>query len=262
MSLQLESRRPFNPNQPFRRSRPASNKIIFVSCEGSVTEEEYFRIIMDCYRSVSSKIQIISVAEDAVNTRPNERSLDQVKQLSKGRPWQLKERIDHFIKEKEEVFEFSKYPEDEFWIVTDVDENWSHVIADHESGKTCIEKWNEVVRACDEKGYRYAVSNPFFEVWLLLHHDSFTEEDEFFAVSDTHPYEKTDHFRKRLGLAGAALKNRKHISAKHYDDIKIRNAVKRASDLHRDKNDLSPHYLMSTVYLLIRQVLELLPDDA
>lgn len=66
----LKSRVPFTPQNPYRTVRPKTSKIIFLSCEGSVTEEEYFGLISDIYSGIKSKIQFISVAEDAVFTAP------------------------------------------------------------------------------------------------------------------------------------------------------------------------------------------------
>lgn len=59
----LKSRIPFTPQNPYRMLRPKTSKIIFLSCEGSVTEEEYFNLISDIYSEIKSKIQFISVAE-------------------------------------------------------------------------------------------------------------------------------------------------------------------------------------------------------
>ena len=47
-----------------RKSRHISDKIIFISCEGGVTEEEYFGLICELFSDIKSKIQIISVRED------------------------------------------------------------------------------------------------------------------------------------------------------------------------------------------------------
>ena len=79
--------------------------------------------------------------------------------------------MDAFKAEKNDIYQFSEYPEDEFWIVTDVDKNWSEELIDSEGRKSYRDEWNEAIAACQEKGYSYAVSNPFFEIWLLLHHD-------------------------------------------------------------------------------------------
>lgn len=253
----IKSRIPFTPQNPFRPLRPETSKIIFLSFEGSVTEEEYFSRISELYSEIKHRIQFISVAEDAVHTVPKRRTPEQIKMLSKGRPKQLVERIDQFKIEKNDSYEFSKYPDDEFWIVTDVDNNWSDTeISD---GKTLLDEWREAIALCEERGYAYAVSNPFFEIWLLLHHDEASDEDKAFAVTNTHAYEKTDYFRKRLDALGAALKDKKHIAFADYNTENVKLAVARAAALHRDKRDLCPSYFATTVYLLLNKMMEMLP---
>ncbi|WP_298732640.1 RloB family protein [uncultured Subdoligranulum sp.] len=158
----LKSRVPFTPQNPYRVVRPQTSKIIFLSCEGSVTEEEYFGLISDIYSGIKSKIQFISVAEDAVFTAPKCRTQEQVTLLSKVRPKHLVERIDQFKAEKNNIYQFEKYPEDEFWILTDVDQNWSSQLIDPQNAKTYKDEWDDAIAVCDEKGYHYAVSNPFF----------------------------------------------------------------------------------------------------
>lgn len=246
----IKSRVPFTAQNPYRRKRPASSKIIFLSLEGSVTEEEYFRHISDVFSEVRSKIQFISVAEDAVYTPVPHRTPEQNAMLSRVRPKQLAERIGRFKQEKNTIYEFSKYPEDEFWIVTDVDENWG----------LWKEEWESCVQLCQEEGYQYAVSNPFFEAWLLLHHSEATQEDQAFAVTAGHVYEPTNHFAQRLHALGAPLKKKKHIRSQDYPAEKIFLAVERAKALHRKKEDLSPNYFATTVYLLVEKILALLPQ--
>ena len=104
----ITSRIPFNYSNPYRKNRPVTSKIIFLSLEGSVTEEEYFDRISELFDGIKSKIQFISVAEDAVHTIPRRRSPDQQSMLSKVRPKQLVERIDRFKIEKEDIFQFSQ----------------------------------------------------------------------------------------------------------------------------------------------------------
>lgn len=257
----LKSRVPFTSQNPYRVVRPQTSKIIFLSCEGSVTEEEYFGLISDIYSGIKSKIQFISVAEDAVFTAPKCRTQEQVRLLSKVRPKHLVERIDQFKAEKDNIYQFEKYPEDEFWILTDVDQNWSSQLIDPQNAKTYKDEWDDAIAACDEKGYHYAVSNPFFEIWLLLHHDQPSEEDKSFAVSDSHSYEKTSHFRTRLSELGAPLKDKKHINFSNYNDEKIKTAVHRAEELHVDKTDMCPRYFATTVYLLLKKIFEMLPEE-
>lgn len=246
----ITKRIPFSPQNPYRPVRPTTSKIIFLSFEGSVTEEEYFEYVSEIFSEVKSKIQFVSVAEDAVHTAPKSRTPEQAKMLSKVRPKQLVERIDQFKVEKNDIYQFAEYPDDEFWIVTDVDQNWEPL---------WIDEWNEAIAMCNEKNYKYAISNPFFEIWLLLHHDSTTEEDRAWAVSQEHAYEKTDHFKERLRTLGVPLVDKKHINAWDYDAEKVKVAIERAIELHIDKTDLSPKYLASTVYMILQKIIEMLP---
>ena len=50
---------------------------------------------------------------------------------------------------KNNIYQFEAYPDDEFWIVTDVDENWESL---------WIDEWNEAIAMCQEKQYGYAIS--------------------------------------------------------------------------------------------------------
>ena len=257
----ITSRIPFSSQNPYRSVRPTTSKIIFLSFEGSVTEEEYFDRVMELFSEIKSKIQFISVAEDAVHTDPKRRTPDQVKLLSKVRPKQLVERIDQFKLEKEDIYQFSQYPDDEFWILTDVDKNWSNEVISPNDGKTYKDEWNDAVAMCQTRNYGYAVSNPFFEIWLLLHHDNATDSDKAFAVTDEHQYETTDHFRTRLRNLGAPLKSKKHIDPSHYDIEKIKIAISRADALHTNKEELCPKYFSTTVYVLLNKILAMLPSN-
>lgn len=157
----ITSRILFGHQNPYRTVRPVTSKIIFLAFEGSATEEEYFEMVSSLFSTIKSKIQFISVAEDAVHTAPKVRTPDQVTLLSKARPKQLVERIDQFKIEKNGIYQFSLYPEDEFWIVTDVDQNWSSEVISPSDGKSYLDEWNDAIAMCEAKKYGYAVSNPF-----------------------------------------------------------------------------------------------------
>lgn len=256
-----KSRIPFDVKNPYRKRRPATSKIIFLSLEGSVTEEGYFERVSDLFSEVKSRIQLISVAEDAVHTLPKSRTKDQAQMLTKVRPKQLVERIEKFKQEKDAIYQFAQYPEDAFWVVVDVDKNWSNEVIDPKEGKTYLDEWNETVALCQEKRYGYAISNPFFEVWLLLHHDDPTPEDKAFAVTADHAYEKTDHFRTRLQKLHVPLKNKKQIYPSHYTMQNVMAAIQRASALHIDPADLCPHYFATTVYRILQEIVQMMPVD-
>lgn len=106
--MQLIHRRskPFTIEDPYRIKRPSTSKIIFLSCEGSVTEEEYIEILSQIYDGVKSRVQLISVAEDEVHANVKKRTVEQNQVLGKSKPWQLVQRIDKFKMEKETIYEF------------------------------------------------------------------------------------------------------------------------------------------------------------
>ena len=58
--MKLSTRTPMIPC-PKREKRPRSSKIIFFSCEGSITEEEYFQILSEkVFSDISSQICLVS----------------------------------------------------------------------------------------------------------------------------------------------------------------------------------------------------------
>lgn len=248
MGIILTSRVPYTTANPLRPKRPATSKIIFLSMEGIVTEEEYFEWVSQMFGEIKTKIQFISVAEDAVHTREKHRTQEQKSMLGKSKPKQLVEKIEQFKVEQNEKYQFDKYQEDEFWIVADIDDNLSDY---------AIEDFHKALDFCDERGYGYAISNPFFELWLLLHHDSIKEEDKKYAVTEEHAYQKTDYFRKRLKDCGTPLHDSKHIRKEDYTKEKIIHAVERAKSLHTDRGGRYPKYLATTVYKVLQKILEL-----
>lgn len=248
MGIILTSRIPYTAENPLRPKRPATSKIIFLSMEGSVTEEEYFTWVSQLFAEVKTKIQFISVAEDAVHTREKNRTKEQRSLLGKSKPKQLVEKIEQFKIEQNEKYQFDKY-EDEFFIVSDIDDNLSDY---------AIENFHGALDICDEKGYGYAISNPFFEIWLLLHHDDIKDEDRIYAVTEEHAYEKTNHFRDRLRDCGAPLQDSKHIREEDYTRENVIQAVERAKALHTDREGRYPKYLATTVYQLLDKILEMI----
>lgn len=250
MQLIYRRKNPFSIEDPYRPKRPSTSKIIFLACEGSATEEEYVEILSQIYDGVKNKVQLISVAEDEIHTAPKGRTREQNQTLGKSKPWQLIERIDKFKQEKEAIYEFSKYPEDQFWIVSDIDDNLNN----H------FQEFQKAISDCDEKGYKYAISNPFFEVWLLLHHDEVTEDDRKYAVTKGHPYEATDHFRMRLSEKNVPLKDHKHLKMEDYSDEKIRIAVQRAKELQLDSSEKYPKEYGTHVFKIVDEILTMLPQ--
>lgn len=117
-----------------RKSHVRDAKLIIIATEGEKTEAKYFSDLTSPRWFGKSTIQVEII--------PN--------QGSGNSPKQVFNQLDLFRKK----FKLDKY--DELWLVVDVD-NWGD------------EKLSEVARLCVQKKFHLAVSNPCFELWLLLH---------------------------------------------------------------------------------------------
>jgi len=75
----VSNRIPFSVQNPYRPVRPATDKIIFLSLEGAVTEHEYFERVSELFDQVKNKIQFIPVTEDEFYTEEEIRTPEQKK---------------------------------------------------------------------------------------------------------------------------------------------------------------------------------------
>lgn len=250
---------PFSPVRPKRRT---SDKLIFISCEGSVTEWEYFeKIINMVFVNVNSKVKIVNVLEDALKKHNKKRTIEENKLISSSKPQNLLDKMNTFKIEHQDDYDFEGHDQDEFWLIMDVDDHTNSSIIDAD-GKSNLDKWNDVLNECKNKSYHYAVSNPFFELWLLLHFDDVNVEDYSYAVNVSHSYEPTNHYRERLSALKVPLKKNKHIDARYYNKynkVTISNAISRAEALDPEPKCDFPIDLGSTVYRLLKSIKEI--DD-
>lgn len=236
---------------PVRKKRPRSSKIIFFSCEGPITEEEYFKILSEkIFSDISSKLCLVSAREDFLRIPRPERTQAQWDEQNKSSPQYVLERLENFIKENDHVYEFDKHPEDEYWIVIDVDD---HIASNK------INEFKIVLQQCSAKKIQYAVTNPFFEFWLYLHHFDVSKEDQQHAnkVGD-------DYFTKKMSDAGIKLSGNAHKkpNPNDYTAENISLAIERAKQLHTNPTERWPHELGSHVYKLISKFFELSPSNS
>ncbi len=246
--MNLTSRTPMTP-LPIREKRPRSSKIIFFSCEGPVTEEEYFQILSDkIFSDISSKICLVSARKDFLKIPRPERTQEQWNEQNKSSPKFVLERLENFMTTNNHIYEFSKHSEDEFWIVIDVD--------DH-TASSKINEFTTVLRECTKKNIQYAVTNPSFEFWLYLHHFEVSQEDKKHANKTGDNY-----FITQMSKSGIILGGNDHKLPKS-NDYNIENvslAVERARSLHTNSKERWPKELGSHVYKLVSRFFDLLPS--
>ncbi len=234
-----------------REEKRESKKLIFISCEGPVTEEVYFfDIVANIFAPIRDKIKPVSAREDFFATNPTLRTQSDLDEQNKSTPRQVMERMDEFLSKR--YYDIKSNKDDEFWLVLDIDD---HTSADK------VTEWNKFLTEAQAKGYQFAVSNPFFEVWLLMHHDDVSEVDKGYGVTELNPYSAAfqNHFRNRLAGVGASLrgKDKKVPLASHYNKEKIQQAIERARRLLVGGQDW-PRQFGTTVYIILEKLTEML----
>lgn len=205
-----------------------AEKYFVLSFEGTVTEKRYFEALR-----ASDKFNDSGLIETIPLVRKKTESLG-------SDPISVKS----LLKKAKEEFNFK--PTDEFWVIVDRDK-WA------EEHHINLEK---LVADCKAEGNFYvAMSNPCFELWLILHRadlPSFTE-DEKDAIRKNERVSNTKHYvdvvlEKLIGHPYTKrLKGADFIPYVH-------DAIKRAEAGHVDGDDL-PKDLGSDVYQIVKKLI-------
>lgn len=206
-------------------SRPEnkrSAKLIIITTEGRKTERIYFEALAENFDSTKVHVEVIEKLDNNSN------------------PAAVLEQLNLFADE------FNLDEEDELWMLID---------RDYQSWK--IEMIKSVAQICYQKnGYYLAVSNPAFELWLLLH-----------LVDCT----KLTHQEKKDLFKNAKVTRHKTYSEKMLTDLlggfnkakygannfvpKVKEAIKNAIKLDVNPKNRWPNYLGTRVYKLAQNVI-------
>lgn len=199
-----------------------SAKLIVIATEGRKTERIYFEALAENFDSTKVHVEVIEKLDD--NSSPDV----------------VLEQLNSFADE------FNLDENDELWMVIDRDyQSWE------------IEMIKSVAQICHQKrGYYLAVSNPAFELWLLLH---------LVDCSELTQQEKEDLFRN------AKVTRNKTYSKKMLSDLlggfneakydadnfvpKVQEAIKNAIILDVNPRSRWPNYLATRVYKLVQNII-------
>lgn len=189
-------------------------RLIVIATEGQKTEPSYFdglKSIINNLKSRKIKIKILSAGTD--NLSAPEHVLNRLNKFKN----------DHQIGRG-----------DELWLVIDVD-HWG------------LEKIKEVTDKATKKGYRLAISNPCFEVWLLCHKQPLPET--------TPPY-GCDEIEQLLkdALGGSYNKSRLDFTDFAND---IEQAIQNAQAADTHPQDRWPQGVGTHVYKVVQSILSL-----
>ena len=216
---------PRERNDLFRNSNSKPKEKIFVlAYEGNNTEAIYFEDLKDSNRFNDDLIYLFS--------------LRRLKNDTKSAPTHVFKKLK---REAKEEFNFSD--KDELWMVIDRDE-WANI--------------PEILDLCKKEGNFYlALSNPCFELWILLHIKDLSEfaSQELIDIYENKKVSARKTYLKRLlgtllehGYNESDLKSHRFI---HAVDI----AIERAKKLD-DMAEEYPTKLGSHVYKLVEKIIK------
>jgi len=173
---------------------------IVIAVEGDIAESKYFKMIEEKFKGIV-KLEIISSE-------------------SKSHPKYLLQTLEN-IKRKYFGFRPKDRPKS-YWIVCDVDLH---------------KNLHSTIITAQENGFKIAISNPCFEVWLFLHLGEIKiseEETKFFDSNNellisVNQNKKDARLSKKISLILDKIRPKKHVIG--YEDIyfdKVDDAIRRA----------------------------------
>ena len=199
------------PKLKKRKVKIKPSYLIVIATEGQETEPQYFSFIKEWCRT-KIKVEILPAID------------------GESSPAHVFKRLDNRFKDLRRELDLGKG--DQFWLVFDFD-TWPPAIFD------------DVRRSAGHKGFRLAVSNPCFELWLYLHHES-VEQWVVFTKS-----ELVNKLQEKQGSY-----NPSNLKPDHYCG-KIDTAVMNAEQLNQVENEEWPLSTGTHVYKLVNEIRKL-----
>ena len=206
-----------------RKEASLDSKLIIIAAEGEFTEKIYFEALRKHARNSRVHIKILERDEENKHNSSPEYVLEQLMQYKTENPIEQ---------------------DDELWLVIDRD-RWT------------IKSISAVAQRCvQDPSYHLALSNPCFELWLILHivDVSLESEEEKIKIQKNRREKKnTDPYLKRKlrALLGS-------YSESNYDAdqlvIQVAEAIMRAEALEKNKNARWPKGLGTHVYKLAKSI--------
>lgn len=204
-----------------------AEKLFILSYEGKVSEKKYFEDFRKSdFFNDSGLIEIISLK------RPDEKGSDPIS-------------VKDLLKQAKEEFRFKD--SDEFWLIIDRDD-WE-TIHNH--------NFDSLVEDCNsEKNFFLAMSNPCFEIWLIMHLknlNEFTDDEKQKILENPKVSSSKNHIDKVLGaIQGRGYNKRPNPNI--FLPL-TKNAITQARELDSKGEDY-PTNLGSHIYKLVEKLLK------
>lgn len=215
-----------NRNSLMRERREAFRdaRLIVIAAEGKETERIYFKELAYEYTNPSVHVHILEREEKEQNNSSPEHVLKQLNDYKN---------------------QYELEADDELWLVVDKD-RWAEAML------------SRVAMKCrQEKSMHLALSNPCFELWLLLHLEdvaSLTPEEQKLCLENRRKSKNSDPFLKvRLRQKMGSYHESEYNASTLISHVEV--AIKRARLLDKNPVDRWPQTLGTRVYLLAESVM-------
>lgn len=207
-----------------RREAFRDARLIVIASEGKATERIYFKALANEYDNARVHVRILDRSIDEQNNSSPEHVLNQLNDYKS---------------------QYELEADDELWLVVDKD-RWTEAML------------SRVAMECSQKvAMHMALSNPCFELWLLLHIEdaaSLPPEEQKQWMENLRKSKNADPYLK--------VRLRKNMGSYHessYDALAliahVEEAIERARALDKNPNDRWPQTLGTRVYLLAESVM-------
>lgn len=206
-------------NEAFRDAR-----IIVIASEGKDTERIYFRALANEYANPRVHVHILERSEGEQNNSSPEHVLKQLNDYKRN---------------------YAMEEEDELWLVIDKD-RWTEAMLSH------------VAAVSTQNDFMYmALSNPCFELWLLLHLVDATslapEERKQWMKNERRTNNADPYLKVQLRQAMGSYKESNYDAQMLVPHVEI--AIERARTLDENPADRWPQTLGTRVYRLAESVI-------
>lgn len=207
-----------------RREAYRDARLIVIASEGKDTERIYFKALAKEYTNPRVHVHILERSVDEQNNSSPEHVLKQLNDYKS---------------------QYELEADDELWLVVDKD-RWTEAML------------SRVATECSQEvAMHMALSNPCFELWLLLHIEdvaSLTPEEQMLWMENRRKSKNADPYLK--------VRLRQKIGSYHessYDTLAliahVEDAIERARALDKNPADRWPQTLGTRVYLLTESIM-------
>ena len=198
-----------------------SARLVVIAAEGFETENIYFEAMKTSLRAANVHVEVLRRDSDGDSS-----------------PEHVYEQVRGFMEE------YNIEDDDELWIVVDRD-RWTNKML------------SSVARHCAQnKNLRFCVSNPCFELWLLLHLEdvaAYAAEEKNALTANRKSTRHKTWLKHKLSELLDGYNEANYDAAKLLPQIDV--AIERAVRLDSNPEDRWPQSVGSRVYLLARSIM-------